>query len=203
MNMHVTKSLSGLVAALLAMVIHVPALVHKSAVVALGFLVLDTVTGYICAAFDRNWSSQIMRMKMVAKISQYALLLGSCAGAAILADNWSFVVAGWWAIISIEMHSNIENLVKLQSFGVNLGPVAPLLTKLSQFFNTGQVSGIIVPIGVITPGVKIITDKTSLDSASVKGSPNANTQAGILGPTGEPFSAGAGGTGADRDQNGA
>ena len=32
------------------MVIHVPSLVHKSAMVTLGFLVLDTVTSYICAA---------------------------------------------------------------------------------------------------------------------------------------------------------
>jgi hypothetical protein len=139
MKMHVTKPLIVLIAAVLGMIAHVPGIVNKSAGVALAFLILDTLTGYICAGFDQNWSSHMMRLKIVAKSSQYAILLGSAAGAAVLMGNWAFVVAAWWAIIAIEAHSNIENLIKWQSFGVDLGPAAPLLQKLSGFFNSGQI----------------------------------------------------------------
>lgn len=171
MNAATHKLAAGLLGTFCALVAGAPALLHKSALVALAFLALDSLTGWICAGFDHDWSSHVMRVKMRAKCAQYAVILVSAAGAGLLGGSWNFLVAGWWAIIAIEAHSNLENVLKWQKFGADLGPAKPLLDLLSQFFASGQISPqnqIVIPAGVIGGKKSVAADADEIRKDEIR-----------------------------------
>lgn len=95
----------------------------------------DMLTGLVVAAACGKVSSTQARLKAFAKFAQYLGLVCLGAGASLLTQQWGFYGAAWGCIAAIEALSVIENLVRLESVGVKLGPARPLLSKLARFFD--------------------------------------------------------------------
>jgi phage-related holin len=136
----VVKGIAGTILAMLAVACgSIPAMVTELAIVVTIFVSLDTITGIIKAVADREVSSHTLKMRLVIKAAQYALLLGLAGGVAILAHSWMPVAAAMSALVSIESISMLENLVAMQDCGgVNLGPIRPLINWLAHYLQAGS-----------------------------------------------------------------
>lgn len=97
-------------------------------------IVLDTAAGLWLAFVSGTAQSRKAREMLVSKLVQYLILLGLCLSASLLTKRWDWVLLGCMGIVGIESMSLIETAIKLQDFGVNLGPVAPLIEKLKRLF---------------------------------------------------------------------
>lgn len=131
----VVKCAAGILLAALAFFCgSIPEMVRQTALVAMLFVSLDTVTGVIAAAANRTVCSRRLRSRLVVKGAQFALLVGLGAGVAILAHSWLPVAAALSAVVGIETISMCENLTRLeQSGGVPLGPIRPLIQALAHY----------------------------------------------------------------------
>lgn len=149
----VIKGAAGIVLAALTLVCgSIPGLVREMALVATLFITLDTATGFVAAAASRNVSSHTMRLRLLFKTAQYALLVGLGAGVAILAHSWLPIAASLSAIVGIETVSMCENLTRLeQSGGVPLGPVRPLIQRLARYLTAGlpEAEALLPPTGTV------------------------------------------------------
>lgn len=104
------------------------------------FIVLDTLAGVWLAFVEKRARSRSASEMLVSKLVQYTLLLGVCTGANLLAHTWYWLSAGLLGIVGIESLSLLETATKLQAYGVPLGPLQPLIARLSKYLAAGTLS---------------------------------------------------------------
>ncbi|MCX6380584.1 MAG: phage holin family protein [Armatimonadetes bacterium] len=98
------------------------------------FILLDTVAGLWLAFVSGKAQSRKAREMLVSKVIQYLILLCLCVAASLLTKRWDWTLLGSMGIVGIEGLSLIETAIQLQDYGVNLGPIAPLIEKLKRYF---------------------------------------------------------------------
>lgn len=130
-----SRSVGALIGWLLMLHRLVPAQIEMAGMIALLFLLVDAVTGSVVAMASGTVSSAAARRKTLAKLAQYFGIVSLGGGASLLMGVWGFYGAAIGAVVAIEALSIIENLVRLESVGVKLGPARPLLSRLSRFFD--------------------------------------------------------------------
>jgi hypothetical protein len=130
--MTLPKGAATLMAAACSFLLHAPVLVHKTAGVAVWFVIVDTVTGVACARRAGATSSTEFRNKMKDKGLCFGMILGLFAGIAVMGNNWAWLVAGWWAVMFCEAISISENLRGLLARLDTGGRLAPVLNVLDR-----------------------------------------------------------------------
>lgn len=99
------------------------------------FLFLDTISGICLAIRLGRLRSKVMRVSLVVKMMQYAMIVGISHGAGLLMKSWFPVTIAFGACALNEAVSIIENMRKLESRGgIDIGPFKPLFTWLGHAF---------------------------------------------------------------------
>jgi hypothetical protein len=131
---HARKLLAALFGAAFSFLAWVPEYAHKAALVALGFFIVDSITGTYAAARRGALSSQAMGERTRAKLVQFGGIMAICTGFAVLSGSWAWVVTGWGGIIGREALSIVENVLCLQSRGTDLGTFGAMLQRAATHF---------------------------------------------------------------------
>lgn len=110
----------------------------KALVVLLFLLVgVDTFCGVWLAAADGRLRSRTLYTMLNSKMVQYILLVAMGAGVGAVAQTplvFNAVLAG---LAGIEILSMMETAIKLESTGVSLGPLRPLMARIRKYLDTG------------------------------------------------------------------
>lgn len=123
------------VASLLSFIAAAPSTLHKTAGVALWFIVADTMTGLACARVSGELTSSAFRKKLNSKLICYAGTLSLAAGMAVMAGSWAWLIAGCYGVMASEAISIAENLSGIvRSGGPAMAPIAALLDKIITVF---------------------------------------------------------------------
>jgi phage-related holin len=116
-----------------------PQQMHDLVWVSFWFVLMDTLTGVWAAALEGRARSGLVIRKLVGKLVQYSIAVVLAMGVGALVDTWGLAMAAFGAVISIETMSLIENMVRLEKTGVNMGPFKPLLDRVSKYLAVAQV----------------------------------------------------------------
>lgn len=100
------------------------------------FIGLDTVAGVWLAFVERRVSSRLALVGMVSKLIQFTILLTMALAVSMLTRQWAVLCVALMGIIGIEALSLAESMTRLEKWGVNLGPIAPLVRRLCRYFNS-------------------------------------------------------------------
>lgn len=100
------------------------------------FIGLDTVTGVGLAIVEKRVSSRLALVGLLSKLVQFTIFLTLALAVSILTRQWSVVCVAVMGIIGIEALSLAETMTRLQKYGVNMGPVTPLVRRLCHYLNT-------------------------------------------------------------------
>jgi len=111
-----------------------PTAVKDFGLVFLLFFAVDFITGVVNAAVSGKLSSKSARSKFFAKSVQYLGILSLGAGGTVATGSIAWTVTALASTCAMEAISIIENIRGLQQAGVSLGPVAPLLDRISKLF---------------------------------------------------------------------
>lgn len=106
----------------------IPDDVHRLAVVALWFILLDTLSGVIAARIRGEIGSRSFRLGLRDKLSCYAVIIGVCYGIGVLTRTPLWLVASEYGVIAAENFSILENLRPiLRKGGKSMRPMARVL----------------------------------------------------------------------------
>lgn len=97
-------------------------------------MVVDWATGVWGVARLGGLSSSVMRRKMAAKLIQYLGILAAVGAPATLAKEWAFFYTGVFFVIGCEVMSILENCLRLESVGISMGYMTPLLDRVRGYF---------------------------------------------------------------------
>lgn len=104
----------------------------------LACLIVDGITGVIAAAVFGRASSAEARNRLFAKGGQYFALLALSGIVSYTTGSPAMLTGMLLALSGVEVMSILENVMRLQSKGVNLGPIAPLIQRLRRYFAVAQ-----------------------------------------------------------------
>ena len=128
----------GSVAGITAFIAGVPHNIRNYLALIFILVTVDTITGVLGAIACRELRSSHMRQKLSAKTLQYAMFSAMGFAATILSESWIFMAVVCGGIMAAEVSSMIENLAKMQSAGVSLGPFNHAIAMLSGFFTSSH-----------------------------------------------------------------
>jgi toxin secretion/phage lysis holin len=153
----------GSFAGLMALFRGAPEYVHTWAFVAFSATCVDTLLGVAAAMACRQLRSKRMRERLTSKLIQFAIILSFGLFLTILTETYWPLGASFTALIAIEMTSMLENLVRLEQYGVPLGPASKLIQAVSNFFDlpiTRRTTSVgVVDSGSDNPVVTVVTSE--------------------------------------------
>ena len=145
--MEKTKAAGGVLGLLLGILHNAPDSVTLLAIAFGVLFVLDTLTGIGAAWLEGDLDSGRGRQMILAKVLQYFTLFAIAVCSSVFLSG----LLGnptWWTytgIVSLmcvqEMQSILENLIRLEKYGVSMGPFKPILEKVKGGFAVSQSTG--------------------------------------------------------------
>lgn len=129
----VVNSLALGLAAFMGFWANAPEHVGTGAIAATLLIVLDTLTGIVCAAIFKEFRSRRLRERLIAKFLYYGLfVVCSYILGALLKAYW-MLAACWYAVVLIELASVMETLTRLHiRGGKKFGPAEKLLQAFAR-----------------------------------------------------------------------
>ena len=161
---------------------NMPAVLQTQCYVALLFVAADTLSGVYVAGRAGQLKSSKLRNYLFAKMMQYSCIMVLSSGIGMLTKNWIFPESGASAIIMFEGLSLIENMSKIEQYGVNMGPIRPLLAFFAKYMDSS-------PSEVLTAADIGKTGATGRTGA--QGPPGQTGAQGVQGIPGQAGPAGA------------
>lgn len=113
----IVQTLTAAVTGIIAAFGDIPSVLHDTVLVAVLFVLMDTLTGCLVAWIAGEMRSRKILRGLLAKACQYTLLVSLFGGAALLGHSYAILGASFGIVIGIEAVSIIENIYLLETMG--------------------------------------------------------------------------------------
>jgi phage-related holin len=97
---------------------------------------LDTLTGVWLAIVERRLSSREAFVRLVSKLAQFTIFFTLAFTMATLTHQWAIVSGALFGLIGLEGLSLVDKMQRLERYGVPLGPLRPIIRRLSRYFES-------------------------------------------------------------------
>ncbi len=97
---------------------------------------LDTLTGVWLAIVERRLSSREAFVRLVSKLAQFTIFFTLAFAMTILTHQWAIVSGALFGLIGLEALSLVDKMQRLERYGVPLGPLRPIIRRMSRYFES-------------------------------------------------------------------